>query len=178
MLAPGSTGMKYTTRIAIAILNLLKKDHSALLRVCGARRVGSRVFVTARAQLKYLDQMSIGDNVKLVDLFCDARGGITIGNNVFFGHQVMLLTPHHNIAVKGEARQEQILHRPITIGDDVWIASRAIVTGGVTIGNGSVIAAGAVVTKDVPDNVVVGGNPARVIRGLTPDEAAVGMRES
>lgn len=56
--------------------------------------------------------------------------------------------------------------KPVTIGDHVWIGGRAIINPGVTIGNHSVVASGAVVTKDVPEGVVVGGNPARVIKHI------------
>lgn len=55
------------------------------------------------------------------------------------------------------------LGKPVTIGNNVWIGGRAVINPGVTIGDNVVVASGAVVTKDVPDNVVVGGNPARII---------------
>jgi maltose O-acetyltransferase len=56
--------------------------------------------------------------------------------------------------------------KPVTIGDNVWIGGRAVINPGVTVGNNVVIASGAVVTKDVPDNVVVGGNPAKITKKL------------
>ena len=56
--------------------------------------------------------------------------------------------------------------KPVTIGDNVWIGGRAVINPGVTIGDNVVIASGAVVVKDVPDNVVVGGNPARIIKEI------------
>ena len=56
--------------------------------------------------------------------------------------------------------------KPVTIGDNVWIGGGAIINPGVTIGNNVVVASGAVVVKDVPDNVVVGGNPAKIIKNL------------
>jgi maltose O-acetyltransferase len=58
------------------------------------------------------------------------------------------------------------LGKPVTIGDNVWIGGRAVINPGVSIGNNAVIASGAVVTKDVPENVVVGGNPARVLKHI------------
>ncbi|MBP6872851.1 MAG: acyltransferase [Bacteroidales bacterium] len=66
---------------------------------------------------------------------------------------------NHNVLKEGYVQS-----KPILIGDNVWIGMRAIILKGVTIGNGSIVAAGAVVTKDVPPNTVVGGVPARVIR--------------
>lgn len=56
--------------------------------------------------------------------------------------------------------------KPVTIGDNVWVGGRVVINPGVTIGNNVVIASGAVVTKDVPDNVIVGGNPAKVIKKM------------
>lgn len=90
---------------------------------------------------------------------------ITIGNDVQFGPNVQLLTPTHPLdpelrLAKWEAGQ------PIVIRDNVWIGGGAIVLAGVTVGENSVVGAGAVVTKDVPPNVVVVGNPARVVREL------------
>jgi maltose O-acetyltransferase len=61
--------------------------------------------------------------------------------------------------------------KPVTIGDNVWIGGRAIVNPGVHIGNNVVIASGAVVTKNVPDHVVVGGNPARILKQITVSES-------
>ena len=58
------------------------------------------------------------------------------------------------------------LGKPVTIGNNVWIGGHAVINPGVTIGDNVVVASGAVVTKDVPDNVVVGGNPARIIKKL------------
>ncbi len=56
--------------------------------------------------------------------------------------------------------------KPVTIGDNVWIGGRAVINPGVTIGNNVVVASGVVVTKDIPDDVVVGGNPARIIKRI------------
>lgn len=60
--------------------------------------------------------------------------------------------------------------KPVVIGNDVWVGGNAVVNPGVTIGSNVVVASGAVVTKDIPDNVVVGGNPARILKTLEPDE--------
>lgn len=65
---------------------------------------------------------------------------------------------------KDQANQDAITKGPITLGHDVWIGARAIILSGVSIGTGAVVAAGAVVTKDVPPYAIVGGNPARIIK--------------
>ena len=71
---------------------------------------------------------------------------------------------YSNAPTDGRAYKRIEYGKPVTIGDNVWIGGRAIINPGVTIGDNAVIASGAVVTKDVPNNVVVGGNPAKIIK--------------
>lgn len=90
---------------------------------------------------------------------------ITIGDNVMFAPGVQLYTATHPIdPVERNSGLEYA--KPITIGNNVWIGGSAIVVPGVTLGDNVVVAAGAVVTKSFPDNVVIGGNPARVIKEI------------
>lgn len=91
------------------------------------------------------------------------QGGITIGDNVLIGHNVVLATLNHGLAPD---RRGHLYPAPIIIGKNVWIGANAMVLPGVTIGENAVIAAGAVVNKDVPENTIVGGVPARVIRSI------------
>lgn len=96
---------------------------------------------------------------------CIIHGPLSIGQNVMMGPDVVVLTHTHcydrlDIPM---ARQGSFT-KPVTIGNDVWIGMRAIIMPGVKIGNGVIIGAGAVVTKDVPDYAVVGGVPAKIIR--------------
>ena len=91
---------------------------------------------------------------------------IRIGDNFQAGPGVQLLTPEHPL--DAIARRGEETARPIVIGDDVWIGGGAIVLAGVTVGDRSVIGAGSVVTRDVPSDVVVVGNPAKIVRRLTP----------
>jgi acetyltransferase-like isoleucine patch superfamily enzyme len=98
-----------------------------------------------------------------------ARSVIRIGNKVMFGPQVTLIGGNHNTSQVGKAMFDVHEKRPdddlgVRVEDDVWIGSRAIVLSGVTVGRGSIVAAGAVVTRSVPPYSVVGGCPARVIR--------------
>lgn len=96
---------------------------------------------------------------------CLVHGPLCIGENVMMGPDVTILTHTHNIDRTDIPMGHQGMRvAEVTIGSDVWIGMRSIIMPGVKIGNGAVIGAGAVVTKDVPDYAVVGGVPARIIR--------------
>ncbi len=88
---------------------------------------------------------------------------VTIGDDVLFGPAVQIYTPLHPMdPVERRTRRESA--KPVTIGSDVWVGGGAIFCPGVTIGKNSVIGAGSVVTRDVPEGVFAAGNPCRVIR--------------
>ncbi len=96
------------------------------------------------------------------------QGGITIGEGSLIGHNVVLATLNHEM----DPLHRQDMHpAPIVIGRHVWIGANATVCPGVTIGDGAIVAAGAVVTKDVPANTVVGGVPARRIKEIETEGA-------
>lgn len=110
--------------------------------------------------------ISIGANSGLGYDCLVMTGGshIEIGKRVTMGSRVMLVCNSHNFYERdGEWKEEQWA-KPIIIEDECFIASGAIILGGITIGNRSIVGAGAVVTKDVPPNSFVGGVPARIIR--------------
>lgn len=88
---------------------------------------------------------------------------VTIGDHVMIGPNVDIYTVNHPLIVSGR-RDYEAQASPVTIGNDVWIGGKVAIMPGVTIGNNVVIAAGAVVTKDIPDNTLVGGIPAKKIR--------------
>ena len=91
------------------------------------------------------------------------QGGIYIGDGTFIGHNVILATLNHDLNPNSRG---DMWPKPIHLGKKVWIGSGAIVLPGVTIGDNSVIAAGSVVTKNVPENSVYGGNPAKLIKKI------------
>ena len=91
------------------------------------------------------------------------QGGIYIGENAIIGHNVILYTLNHDMDPN---RRNELHPLQIHIGKRVWIGPGSIVLPGVTIGDNSVIGAGSVVTKDVPENVVVAGNPAKIIKNV------------
>lgn len=112
---------------------------------CGKNiRLGRRVFINSGC--RFQDQ-----------------GGITIGDDVLVGHNAVLATLNHGFAPDDRAD----LHpAPIVIGNKVWLGANVTVLPGVTIGENSIVAAGAVVTKDVPANTAVSGVPAKVLRRI------------
>lgn len=126
------------------------------------------IVIGARANLyrgsELTGPVTIGDDV-FVNRDAYIRPGTTIGDRVNIGPFVRLITDTHDIG-PAEKRAGAVRHDPIVVGDGTWIGASATVVAGVRIGRGCVIAAGAVVTEDVPDNVLVGGVPARVLRRL------------
>lgn len=91
------------------------------------------------------------------------HGGVTIGDGCQIGHNVVFATLNHGLAPED---RKSTYPAPIVLGQNVWVGSNATILQGVTIGDNSVVAAGAVVTSDVPDNVVVAGIPAKIIKRI------------
>lgn len=106
--------------------------------------------------------ITIGKNV-FINSGCrfQDQGGITIGNDTLIGHNAVLATLNHRFAPDN---RKDMFPAPIVIGKNVWIGANATVLPGVSIGDNSIIAAGSVVTKDVPENTVVAGIPAKIIK--------------
>lgn len=112
-----------------------------------------------------------GKNIKVgEDVFINAcchfqdYGGVTIGDGCQIGHNVVFATLNHGLAPED---RKSTYPSPIVLGNNVWVGSNATILQGVTIGDNAVIAAGAVVTKDVAANTVVGGVPAKIIKYVT-----------
>ena len=112
--------------------------------------------------------ISIGKNV-FINSGChfQDQGGIRIGDGALIGHNVVLATINHDLDPEENRKNH---YAPIKIGNHVWIGSNAAVLPGVTIGDWSVVAAGAVVTQNVPPMTVVGGVPAKILKKISPKE--------
>ena len=110
--------------------------------------------------------VTIGDYTR-IGLHCTIIGPVNIGNHVNLAQGITVTALNHNFA-DGELRidQQGVSTQPVSIGDDVWIGTNAVILPGVTIGNHVVIAAGAVVTKDIPDNSLAMGVPATVRKSI------------
>jgi maltose O-acetyltransferase len=134
-------------------------------------RVGPGSWVEPPFYCDYGSNLHVGDrfyaNTGCIVLDCDH---VEIGSRVKLGPAVQLLAVSHPLDASQRALGLEY-GEPIVLGDDVWIGGGAIVLGGVTIGDRAVVGAGSVVTRDVPADAIVAGNPARV---LTPDRLEVG----
>lgn len=141
---------------------------------------GENLFIYGPMIFDYGEYTSFGDNVFInFNFTCIDCAPVTIGNDVFFGPNVSILTPVHpmrfqerNMFRNDEGNISDLEYaRPISIGDNCWIAGNVTICGGVTIGNGCVIGAGSVVTRDIPDNTFAAGVPCRPVREITEKDA-------
>ena len=108
--------------------------------------------------------LHIGKNV-FINSGCkfQDQGGIFIGDGALIGHNVVIATLNHDFAPE---KRHGMYPKPVTVGKNVWIGSNSTICPGVTIGDNAVIGAGSVVTKDVPENMVAVGVPAKVIKSI------------
>ena len=146
------------------------------LRGTGRIRIGAGANAWARAEPNFLTTLNaaavidIGDNVRLNGCDIQSSASVTVGDDCILGSCIIVDTDYHSVEVDRRQQGAVVKSRPVVIGHNVWVAGRATVLKGVTIGDDSVVGFGAVVTTDVPAGVVVAGNPARVVRKLY-DEA-------
>lgn len=142
------------------------------LREIMGRLTGKRVDDTFRLFPPFYTDF--GKNITIgKDVFINSgchfqdQGGITIGDGSLIGHNVVLATINHDLSPHNNRKNH---YAPIAIGNHVWIGSNATVLAGVTIGDWAVVAAGAVVTKDVPPYTVVGGLPAKILKTIAKEQ--------
>jgi acetyltransferase-like isoleucine patch superfamily enzyme len=130
------------------------------------KKVDDTFFIIPPFYSDFGENISIGKNV-FVNHACTFmdRGGITIEDNVLIGPKVNLITTNHPI---NPAERRATISNPILIKKGAWIGVGATILPGVTVGENAIVAAGAVVSKDVPDNAIVGGVPAKFIKSIHP----------
>ena len=135
------------------------------LRMMGSK-IGKRVVFYPGVWIAPGYNLQLGDDVDLAkDVLLTTGGGITIGDRVLVGYRTQILSTNHIVPDTKECIFDSGHDKkPITIEKDVWIGANCIITSGVTIGEGSVIAAGSVVTKDLLPFGIYGGVPAKLIR--------------
>ena len=127
-------------------------------------KCGKNVNIEKGADFGKGNGIKIGNNSGL-GVNSTVRGPLIIGNDVMMGPEVVILTTNHrHDSLKTPMCRQGYITKATTIGNDVWIGQRVMIMPGVNIGNGVIIGAGAVVTKDVPDFAVVGGVPAKILK--------------
>ncbi len=131
------------------------KNRRGICQLPGSVSLARKCRIDYPWRLKMGEKSSLGDGA-----WAYCLDHITIGKNCCIGEDVRLLTGSHDVA----SPRFDLVTKPIVIQDNVWVATGAIILPGVTIGEGAVVAAGAVVTKDVEPWTVVGGNPAKFIK--------------
>jgi maltose O-acetyltransferase len=143
-------------------------ERDAWLReLLGAFGEDSNIRPPFRCELGF--QTYVGDRVFAnFGLVCLDTAPVTIGDDSQLGPGVQLLTPNHPLGA-GPRRERWESAEPIAIGRNVWLGGAVVVCPGVTIGDDTVVGAGAVVTRDLPAGVLAVGNPARVVRRLPPE---------
>ena len=172
---PESAAMVASVKRAMAItpvLNRLSYDDADQIRAVFGELIGAALdegfslippfYTTGGENIRLGRNVFINQNCTMYDL-----GGIDIGDDVMIGPNVSIITSSHPL--EPSQRRACVIAKPIVIEKNVWIAAGATIIGGVTIGENSVVAAGSVVTRDVPPNSLAGGNPARVIHGTGDD---------
>ena len=140
---------------------------------CSFKACGKSVFVPANCSFNGIENISVGNNVSFGAGFTvlSTKADVVIGNDVMFGPCVMIVTGDHRTDIQGRTmisiRDDEKLpenDQKVVIEDDVWVGANVTILKGVRIGSGSIVAAGAVVTNDVPPYSVVGGVPAKLIK--------------
>jgi len=155
------------------------RGNNCLIRNIGTIILGNHVSLNSyvrgemsRAGLfTYTDNASIqiGNNTIISGACVHSRKGISIGDNCLIGAGAIIIDNNsHSISVDPSIRhsRQDIDESEILIGNNVWIGFRSLVMKGVNIGDNSIVAAGSVVTKDIPPNTIVGGNPARHVKTI------------
>jgi len=129
-------------------------------------KTGDKIYIEPSLKVDYGINIEVGENFYM-NYDCVILDGarVKIGDNCMIAPKVQIYTAYHPLNAD-ERNSGRELAAPITIGDNVWIGGGAIINPGITIGNNVVIASGAVVTKDFQDDVVIGGNPAKIIKKI------------
>jgi acetyltransferase-like isoleucine patch superfamily enzyme len=153
-------------------LKLSQKLNNAIdvddIRACLSEIIGTKIDISTTVFAPFYTNfgrfIKIGNNV-FINHACSFldMGGITIEDEVLIGPRVNLVTENHPL---DPADRRALVTKPILIKRNAWIGAGATILPGVTVGENAVVAAGAVVSKDVPDNVIVGGIPAKIIKSI------------
>ena len=153
------------TTAVLSDVTIMLRFRGWLVRPC-FRTCGKRFQIASGVRINYTTRMSVGDDVYIAPgCWINAHGGVTLEDQVMLGPYTVLVTTEH-ARTDGSYRFGRAESLPIHIGRGSWTAAHVVAIKGVRIGRGVLVAAGAVVTKDLPDDCLAGGVPARVLRNL------------
>ena len=161
------TYIQENRRLLFEMNNVWHEDQNEITELftrITAKPVGQGVRIETPFYTDFGKNITVGNNV-FINAGCkfQDQGGIVIGDGTFIGHNTVLATLDHDIHPD---KRHLLYPAPIHIGNNVWIGSGVVITKGVTIGDNSIIAAGAVVTHNIPANVIAAGVPAKVIKEI------------
>ena len=156
----------FASWLPVSYTPIIGKYAQWLRKICGKlilKSCGKNVNIEKSAI--FSSHVSLGDNSG-IGIRASLTGSVQIGNDVMMGPDCTIYSRNHafdrlDIPMN---KQGYLPEKTVVIGDDVWIGGHVIILPGVHIGTGAIVGAGAVVTKDVPDYAIVGGNPAKVIK--------------
>lgn len=160
------TSRRREVLVTLAASALVPESRRLQLLTKAGVRIGAWTKIDPGLRVAGEGELSIGDVAYInADCIIDCAADVRIGNNVSLGNRVGLYTSGHDMSDPTRRAGPRVL-RPIVVGDGAWLGAQSVVLGGVTIGPGSVVAAGAVVTRDVPPHTLYAGVPARFVRDL------------
>lgn len=157
----------------VVMWHLLRRIKSAFYTFLAVRQIGA---YKSKPKINFLSRFThstyIGNNCHFNGISIRGKGVVTIGDNFHSGKDILFINSYHKYDDGNSIPYDskETIDKEICIEDNVWLGDRVIVLGGVTIGEGAIIQAGAVVVKDIPKYAIAGGNPAKVFQYRNVDK--------
>ncbi len=156
--------MGFADRIGKKVIRFVQKAQIGSFK-SRLKHLGENVGLHGWIEISDPQNVEIKKGASLHDIFIQGTGGVSIGRYVHFGPHVSIYSSNHNFDnAEAIPYDDKIILKPVVIEDFVWVGAHVCIVPGVRLGEGSVIAMGSVVTKDIPPMAIVGGNPATIIR--------------
>lgn len=165
--------VKAAAAVALRLLDILPDNHSRInLAQRSLREIAGKFYlascgrnVNIQKQTSFSSRCTLGNNSG-IGRFSKLYGPVHIGDNVMMGPYCTIYTQNHKYSDTSRPMNQQGFdeEKPVYIGNDVWIGGHVMILPGVNIGNGCIVGGGSVVTRDVPDYAVIGGNPAKILK--------------